>query len=90
MELTWVGHATTLIAVDGYRVLTDPLMTKRVAHLRRRRPDPAPETFDVDLSGAATLGDLANEIEEAANIGIAFGGCSAMLVNRETCKQLKI
>ena len=49
MEVTWVGHATTLIDVDGYRVLTDPLMTKRVAHLRRRRPEPAPETFDVDL-----------------------------------------
>jgi L-ascorbate metabolism protein UlaG (beta-lactamase superfamily) len=49
MELTWVGHATALIDFDGYRVLTDPLMTKRVAHLRRRRPAPAPETFDVDL-----------------------------------------
>jgi L-ascorbate metabolism protein UlaG (beta-lactamase superfamily) len=49
MELTWVGHATTLMDFDGYRVLTDPLMTRRVAHLRRRRPDPAPETFDVDL-----------------------------------------
>jgi L-ascorbate metabolism protein UlaG (beta-lactamase superfamily) len=49
MELTWVGHATTLIDVDGYRVLTDPLLTKRVAHLRRRRPLPTADTFDVDL-----------------------------------------
>jgi L-ascorbate metabolism protein UlaG (beta-lactamase superfamily) len=49
MELTWVGHATTLIDFDGYRVLTDPLLTKRVAHLRRRRPEPAADTFDVDL-----------------------------------------
>ncbi len=49
MDVTWVGHATVLIDVDGYRVLTDPLLTKRVAHLRRRRPDPAVETFDVDL-----------------------------------------
>ena len=49
MELTWVGHATTLIDVDGYRVLTDPLLTRRVAHLRRRRPEPVDETFDVDL-----------------------------------------
>ncbi len=49
MELTWVGHATTLIDVDGYRVLTDPLLTKRVAHLRRRRPAPPDDTFDVDL-----------------------------------------
>jgi len=49
MELTWVGHATTLIDFDGYRVLTDPLLTKRVAHLRRRRPLPTADTFDVDL-----------------------------------------
>ncbi len=49
MDVTWVGHATVLIDFDGYRVLTDPLVTKRVAHLRRRRPDPAVETFDVDL-----------------------------------------
>jgi L-ascorbate metabolism protein UlaG (beta-lactamase superfamily) len=47
-EITWVGHATALIDVGGHRVLTDPLVTKRVAHLRRRRPDPAAETYDVD------------------------------------------
>jgi len=49
MELTWVGHATTLIDVDGYRVLTDPLLTKRVAHLRRRRTLPDADYQDVDL-----------------------------------------
>ncbi len=47
-SVTWVGHATALLDLDGHRVLTDPLVTKRVAHLRRRRPDPAPETYDVD------------------------------------------
>jgi L-ascorbate metabolism protein UlaG (beta-lactamase superfamily) len=47
-EITWVGHATSLIDFGDHRVLTDPLMTKRVAHLRRRRPDPPPETYDVD------------------------------------------
>lgn len=49
MEITWVGHATTLLDVGGYRVLTDPLMTKRVAHLRRRRPLPSADLYDVDL-----------------------------------------
>ncbi len=44
-----MGHATTLIDIDGYRVLTDPLMTKRVAHLRRRRPLPSTDLHDVDL-----------------------------------------
>ena len=49
MELTWAGHATTLVDVGGYRVVTDPLMTKRVAHLRRRRPLPSADLYDVDL-----------------------------------------
>ena len=37
----WLGHATTLIADRGTVVLTDPVLTDRVAHLRRRR-GPAP------------------------------------------------
>ena len=49
MEVTWVGHATALLDIDGYRVITDPLMTSRVAHLRRRRPLPSPDFYDVDL-----------------------------------------
>lgn len=44
-----MGHATTLLDVDGYRILTDPLLTGRVAHLRRRRPIPGSEHHDVDL-----------------------------------------
>ena len=49
MELTWAGHATTLVDAGGYRVITDPLLTKRVAHLRRRRPLPSADLNDVDL-----------------------------------------
>jgi L-ascorbate metabolism protein UlaG (beta-lactamase superfamily) len=33
--LTYVGHATTLIEVDGTRLLTDPVLRARVAHCRR-------------------------------------------------------
>jgi len=35
LEVTWLGHATALVVVDGLRVLTDPALTPRVAHLRR-------------------------------------------------------
>lgn len=35
-HLTYVGHATVLVALDGVRLLTDPLLRTRVAHLRRR------------------------------------------------------
>jgi L-ascorbate metabolism protein UlaG (beta-lactamase superfamily) len=39
--VTYVGHATTLIDVGGVRLLTDPVLRDRVAHLRRIAP-PAP------------------------------------------------
>jgi L-ascorbate metabolism protein UlaG (beta-lactamase superfamily) len=35
---TWVGHSTVLLELDGTRILTDPLLRMRVAHLRRARP----------------------------------------------------
>jgi L-ascorbate metabolism protein UlaG (beta-lactamase superfamily) len=41
----YVGHATVLIELDGARVLTDPLLRKRVAHLRRVAP------LDLDAIG---------------------------------------
>jgi len=37
-SLTWVGHSTVLLELDGLRFLTDPLLRTRVAHLRRVRP----------------------------------------------------
>lgn len=40
MKVTWLGHATVVIEVEGLRIVTDPLLTQRVAHLRRRVPLP--------------------------------------------------
>ena len=37
-RIVWVGHATVLIELDGVRFLTDPLLRRRVAHLRRAAP----------------------------------------------------
>jgi L-ascorbate metabolism protein UlaG (beta-lactamase superfamily) len=39
--ITYVGHATVLIEVDGTRLLTDPVLTARIGHIRRIAP-PAP------------------------------------------------
>ncbi len=50
MEVTWVGHSTVLIEHDSYRAITDPLLTRRVAHLRRRRTLPGADVADVDLA----------------------------------------
>ena len=45
-RIVFLGHATILIEVGGVRLLTDPLLRARVAHLRR-------QTAPVDLSVSA-------------------------------------
>ena len=46
-HVTYVGHATVLLEVDGVRLLTDPLLRPRVFHLRRHEP-----------AGVDTLGEI--------------------------------
>ena len=38
MRITWIGHSTVVIELDGLRVLTDPVLRTRVAHLLRNVP----------------------------------------------------
>ncbi len=38
MRVEYVGHATVAVDLDGARLLTDPLLRNRVAHLRRAVP----------------------------------------------------
>jgi L-ascorbate metabolism protein UlaG (beta-lactamase superfamily) len=48
--ITFVGHATVQIELDGVQLLTDPLLRARVAHLRRAVPlDPVMPDPDVVL-----------------------------------------
>jgi L-ascorbate metabolism protein UlaG (beta-lactamase superfamily) len=49
VSVTWVGHATVLLEVDGLRAITDPILTSRVVHLRRRVEVPAIEPVDAVL-----------------------------------------
>ncbi|HTR89644.1 MAG TPA: MBL fold metallo-hydrolase [Solirubrobacteraceae bacterium] len=42
-RIVFAGHATVAIDLAGTRLLTDPLLRARVAHLRRRAPLPAVE-----------------------------------------------
>jgi len=36
-----IGHASTLVELDGKRILTDPLLRRRPYHLWRQAPAPA-------------------------------------------------
>lgn len=48
--ITWLGHATVLIEMDGTRVVTDPVLSRRLVHLRRMvRPPVVPGAVDAAL-----------------------------------------
>jgi L-ascorbate metabolism protein UlaG (beta-lactamase superfamily) len=47
-RIEWVGHATVFVDLDGVRLLTDPLLRNRVAHLRRSTPVSARTRRGVD------------------------------------------
>jgi L-ascorbate metabolism protein UlaG (beta-lactamase superfamily) len=45
-EITYVGHATVLVELDGTRVLTDPVLRARVGPLRRQGASPPPDCWE--------------------------------------------
>jgi L-ascorbate metabolism protein UlaG (beta-lactamase superfamily) len=49
LVVRYIGHATVLIELDGVRFLTDPLLRKQVAHLRRAVPLEAVDEVDAVL-----------------------------------------
>ena len=50
-RIEYVGHSTVLLELDGVRVLTDPLLRRRIVHLRRAVELPArpPQGLDAVL-----------------------------------------
>jgi L-ascorbate metabolism protein UlaG (beta-lactamase superfamily) len=47
-RIDYVGHATVFVDLDGVRLLTDPLLRNRVAHLKRSSPVAASSLRGVD------------------------------------------
>ena len=61
LSVTFAGHATVLLEMDGVRLLTDPLLRRRIGVLIRRSPVPPPEVrrdLDVVLISHAHLDHL--------------------------------
>ena len=49
LAFTWWGHASATVEIGGLRVALDPVLTDRLAHLRRYAPAPHPSAADADL-----------------------------------------
>ncbi len=46
--MTWLGHSSVLIELDGVRLLTDPVLASRVGPLVRIAPPPPVADLDID------------------------------------------
>jgi L-ascorbate metabolism protein UlaG (beta-lactamase superfamily) len=46
LGITWIGHSTVLLELDGLRVLTDPVLRDRVGPLTRIVPSVEPEAAE--------------------------------------------
>ncbi len=43
LSITWLGHATVLVEIDGVRLLTDPVLRHRIGPLTRIAPSMSPQ-----------------------------------------------
>ena len=85
--LTYVGHATTLIEVDGTRLLTDPVLGAGVLHIRRLGPSPGiPPRLDAILVSHAHFDhlDLPSLRDLPAEVPVLAPHLVAGLVERRT------
>ncbi|KQT00948.1 MBL fold metallo-hydrolase [Cellulomonas sp. Leaf395] len=66
LRLRWLGHASTVLDVDGVRLLTDPLLLRHAGLLRRRGAAPRPE--DWQGAGAVLLSHLHHDHAELGSL----------------------
>jgi L-ascorbate metabolism protein UlaG (beta-lactamase superfamily) len=66
VRLTWLGHATVVLELDGVRLLTDPLLRGRAGPLRRRGPTPS--TDQVAAVDAVLISHLHHDHAELTSI----------------------
>jgi L-ascorbate metabolism protein UlaG (beta-lactamase superfamily) len=76
-RIVFLGHASVLIEVDGVRLLTDPLLRGRVAHLRRQAPSVRRELFADP--GVVLISHLHHDHLDLASLRL-LGGATPLVV----------
>jgi L-ascorbate metabolism protein UlaG (beta-lactamase superfamily) len=83
VRITFIGHSTVLIELDGHRFLTDPILRRRVAHLVRAGPAIDPNTVaDVD---SVLISHLHHDHFDPVSLRL-IGGRSDLIVPRGAIK----
>jgi L-ascorbate metabolism protein UlaG (beta-lactamase superfamily) len=77
VRITWWGHATATIELGGVRILTDPVLTSRLAHLRRIG-GPAP-TAEAAVADAVVVSHLHADHLHLPSLRQVGGGAALLL-----------
>lgn len=72
LAITWLGHATTLIEIDGVRLLTDPVLRRRIGPLVRIAP--AVAASDAGRIDGVVLSHLHADHTDIASLRAVAGG----------------
>jgi L-ascorbate metabolism protein UlaG (beta-lactamase superfamily) len=46
--ITWLGHSSVIVEMDGARIVLDPVLRRRVAHLKREAAVPVSDLGQID------------------------------------------
>jgi L-ascorbate metabolism protein UlaG (beta-lactamase superfamily) len=75
--LTYVGHATVLIELAGARLLTDPLLSRGILHVRRQVPLPA--SSDLRPLDAILISHLHRDHLDRGSLSRLAGECPVIV-----------
>ncbi|HEU4421452.1 MAG TPA: MBL fold metallo-hydrolase [Pilimelia sp.] len=79
VRITWWGHSTVCVEDSGVRLLTDPVIAGRVAHLRRRRgKSPTPD--DVGRPDAVLVSHLHADHLHLASLRRVVGDATTVVL----------
>src|SRR6185503_14590027 len=76
LRVTWLGHSTLVIEIDGARILTDPVWSNRVSPLpfagpKRFHPPPAPLNALPPLDGVILSHDHYDHLDRSTILSLA-------------------
>lgn len=77
LRLTWLGHSTVMVEIDGHRVLTDPMLSERASPLSWVGPKRffrSPVTLEdlPDLHAVVISHDHYDHLDRASIVGLAL------------------
>ena len=84
--IVYVGHATTLIELDGTRLLTDPVLGTRIFHIRRRVA--APDEAHLDALDAVLISHAHHDHLDMASLR-RLAGVKRLVVPRGVGRMLR-